>query len=149
MNNRAENTLKIEFPAKSVNEAFARAAVTAFAASRDPNVSVVADVKTAVSEAVTNAVVHAYPESADRDKCPVYIQCSLTRDGVLTVRIRDKGKGIEDVDLAMQPLYTTDGPGERSGMGFTIMQTLCDKVTVRSKPGKGTCVTLKKRLIGP
>ena len=140
------NTLKIEFPAKSVNEGFARAAVAAFAAQTDPGIGALADLKTAVSEAVTNAIVHAYRDDPERKYKPVYIFCRLTDGNRITVKIRDKGRGIADVKMAMQPLYTTDAAGERSGMGFTVMKSFCDKVKVNSKPGKGTTVTLEKSL---
>ena len=143
MRKRSEkNVCKAEFPAKSVNERFARSIVASFAAQADPAVGVIADVKTAVSEAVTNCIVHAYRDSKDRAKCTVYIYCSLDAKRRLTVKIRDKGVGIEDVQKAMQPLYTTDPDGERSGMGFAVMQNLCDRVKVSSRPGKGTTVTL-------
>ncbi|MBO4278086.1 MAG: anti-sigma F factor [Clostridia bacterium] len=140
------NIFKAEFPAKSVNERFARSTVAAFAAQADPTVSVIADLKTAVSEAVTNCIVHAYRDRKDRAKCPVYIYCSLDAKRRLTVKIRDKGVGIEDVQKAMQPLYTTDTDGERSGMGFAVMQNLCDRVKVSSRPGKGTVVTLVRAI---
>ncbi|MBO4452348.1 MAG: anti-sigma F factor [Clostridia bacterium] len=138
--------MKLEFPAKSVNESFARSAVANFAAQCDPTVGIIADVKTAVSEAVTNAIVHAYAGYPDRDRRPVYIYCRITGSGKLVIKIRDKGKGIEDVKTAMEPLFTTDTDGERSGMGFTVMQSFCDRVKVTSRVGKGTSVTLEKRL---
>ncbi len=146
MAERVINSMKIEFCAKSVNESFARLAVSAFAAAADPSVAVIADVKTVVSEAVTNAIVHAYALSEDRSKCPIYIQCRLTDSNRLIIKIKDKGCGIGDVRAAMEPLYTTDTDGERSGMGFTVMQTFCDGVKVKSSLGKGTTVTLEKRL---
>ena len=142
------NSMKTEFSAKSVNEAFARTAVASFAAQFDPSIAVIADIKTVISEAVTNAIVHGYAGREDREACPVYIQCKITESGKLTVRIKDKGRGIEDVETAMQPLYTTDTEGERSGMGFTIMQSFTDGIKVSSKLGKGTAVTLEKRLTG-
>lgn len=140
------NTMKTEFDARSVNEAFARSAVALFAAQADPNIGVIADIKTVVSEAVTNAIVHGYANISDRSKCPVYIQCKLTESGRITIKIKDKGRGIEDVKTAMQPLYTTDEGGERSGMGFTIMENFTDRIRVISKPNKGTTVVLEKRL---
>lgn len=141
------NSMKSEFSAKSVNEGFARTAVAAFAAQADPSINVIADIKTVVSEAVTNAIVHAYAGKEDRKNCPIYIQCKLTESGSLIVKIKDKGAGIPDVKAAMQPLFTTDTDGERSGMGFTIMQSFTDGIRVRSILGKGTTVTLEKRLI--
>lgn len=138
--------MKIEFDARSVNEAFARSAVAAFAAQCDPSIAVIADIKTVVSEAVTNAIVHGYAGREDRSDCPIYINCSIRENGKLTIKIKDKGSGIEDVRAAMQPLYTTDTDGERSGMGFTIMESFTDGIKVRSKVGKGTVVVLEKRL---
>lgn len=142
------NTMKTVFPARSINEGFARTAVAAFAAQTDPSVSVIADLKTVVSEAVTNAIVHGYSAFENKDECFIYIQCKLTEKGKLIIKIKDKGKGIEDVNAALQPLYTTDTDGERSGMGFTIMESFTDVMKVTSKIGKGTTVTLEKRLGG-
>ena len=148
MSDKIINSMKIEFDARSVNEAFARTAVAAFAGQWDPKVGVIADIKTVVSEAVTNSIVHGYAGREDKGECPIYIYCRLTENGKLTVRIKDKGVGIEDVAAAREPLYTTDTDGERSGMGFTIMESFTDGMKVKSKPGKGTCVTLEKRLNG-
>ncbi len=148
MADKTVNTMKIEFDARSVNEAFARTAVSAFAAQVDPSVAVITDIKTVVSEAVTNAIVHGYAGRDDKSLCPIYIYCKLSENGRLTIKIKDRGNGIEDVTAAMQPLYTTDTDGERSGMGFTIMQSFTDGIRVRSKAGKGTVVTLEKRLNG-
>ena len=141
------NVMKIEFSARSANENFARTAVASFASQVDPSIAVIADIKTVVSEAVTNAIVHGYCGASDKSVCPIYIQCKLTESGRLQIKIKDKGKGIEDVNAAMQPLYTTDSDGERSGMGFTIMQSFTDGIKVKSKPQKGTTVILEKRLI--
>lgn len=138
--------MKIEFCAKSVNEAFARLAVSAFASVADPSVAVIADIKTIVSEAVTNSIVHAYAQAEDKSLCPIYIQCKITESNRLIIKIKDKGCGISDVKAAMEPLYTTDTDGERSGMGFTVMQSFCDGVKVKSAINKGTTVTLEKRL---
>ena len=146
MKRTSYNSMRLEFPAKSVNEGFARSAVAAFAAQCDPSVGAIADLKTAVSEAVTNAIVHAYKGIENKERCPVYIQCRLTSDKRITVKIRDKGQGIADIKQAMEPLYTTDPEGERSGMGFTIMQSFCDRLRVSSKKGKGTSVILEKSL---
>lgn len=148
MADRTINTMKTEFDARSVNEAFARSAVAAFAAQCDPSIAVIADIKTVVSEAVTNAIVHGYAGREDKGNCPIYIHCKLSESGKLVVKIKDKGRGIEDIETAMQPLYTTDEGGERSGMGFTIMQSFTDGIKVKSKIGKGTTVILEKRLTG-
>ena len=146
MKESSVNSMKIQFEARSVNESFARTAVAAFAAQKDPTIAVISDVKTVVSEAVTNAIVHGYAGIEDRSKCPIYIFCKLTESGVLQIRIKDKGRGIDDLETAMQPLYTTDEGGERSGMGFTIMESFTDKIKVKSTPNKGTTVVLEKRL---
>ncbi|MBE6692557.1 MAG: anti-sigma F factor [Ruminococcaceae bacterium] len=140
--------MKIEFDARSINENFARTSVAAFAAQWDPSIAVISDIKTVVSEAVTNSIVHGYAEQEDKSKCPIYIVCKLNENGVINIKIKDKGRGIEDVPTAMQPLYTTDEGGERSGMGFTIMQSFTDRIKVSSKIGKGTTVILEKRLTG-
>lgn len=142
------NSMKTEFLAKSVNERYARTAIAAFASQCDPSVAVIADLKTAVSEAVTNCIVHGYAHIDDKSLCVIYIQCRLTDKGKLTIKIKDKGKGIDDVSAAMQPLYTTDTDGERSGMGFTIMESFTDSIKVKSRPNRGTTVILEKRLIG-
>lgn len=140
------NSMKTVFSAKSVNESFARTAVASFASQTDVSVSVIADIKTVVSEAVTNAIVHGYADIEDKQLCPIYIQCKLLENGKLIIKINDKGCGIGDVKTAMQPLFTTDTDGERSGMGFTIMQSFTDGIKVKSSLGKGTTVTLEKRL---
>lgn len=135
----ASNYIKIEFPSKSSNEAFARTAAAAFASQLDPTMDELGDIRTAVSEAVTNATVHAYPDSIGKISMRLRI---LGRD-TLEVSVRDWGRGIEDVERAMTPLYTTGGE-ERSGMGFTIMGSFMDKLRVRSTPGKGTTVTMQR-----
>lgn len=140
------NSMKIEFIAKSANESFARSAVAAFAAQYDPSVAVIADLKTVVSEAVTNCIVHGYSAAEDISLCPIYIDCKITEGNLLKIKIKDKGRGIEDIKTAMQPLYTTDTENERSGMGFTIMQSFTDGIRVRSAVGKGTTVLLEMRL---
>ncbi len=148
MARRAENTvneMKCVFPAKSINEGLARMTVSAFIAQLDPPVSVLSELKTAVSEAVTNCIVHAYRNKTDKMKCPIYISAVYTGSGVLRITVKDKGTGITDVALARTPLYTTDAEGERSGMGFTVMESFTDRVRVRSAPGKGTTVILEKR----
>ena len=135
----ASNYIKIEFPSKSSNEAFARTAAAAFASQLDPTMDELGDIRTAVSEAVPNAIVHAYPDSIGKISMRLRI---LGRD-TLEVSVRDWGRGIEDVERAMTPLYTTGGE-ERSGMGFTIMGSFMDKLRVRSTPGKGTTVTMQR-----
>ncbi len=136
------NSMKLSFISKSANESFARSAVAAFLLPLDPTVAEIADVKTAVSEAVTNAIVHAYPDTFGT----VYIEVKLTDTGRAVIRIRDKGVGIADIEQAMEPLYTTS-TDERAGLGFAVMQSFMDKVTVRSAVGKGTTVTLEKNII--
>ena len=125
---KAENTTKIQFDSLSINEAYARSVVAAFLARYDPTVPQLADLKTAVSEAVTNCIVHAYPERE------------------VHITVTDKGVGIPDVPQAMEPLFTTGNPEERSGLGFAVMQSFMDRVKVTSRPGKGTKVVLIKRL---
>ena len=146
MKDRTVNLMKLEFDARSVNESFARTAVAAFAAQCDPGIGVISDIKTVVSEAVTNSIVHGYAGIEDKSKCPIYIVCKLNENGVINIKIKDKGRGIEDLETAMQPLYTTDEGGERSGMGFTIMESFTDRIKVRSAPKTGTTVILVKRL---
>lgn len=136
------NEMKLKLPSHSVNESAARAMVAAFCAQSDPKTSELADIKCAVSEAVTNCIVHAYRDTVG----VIYITVRLYSDRSLQIEIRDRGCGIEDISLARQPLYTTDAASERSGMGFTVMESFCDKVRVMSKCGKGTTVTLCKRL---
>ena len=140
---KALNTVKITFPSRSVNEGFARSALSAFAAQADPTLDELADVKTAVSEAVTNCIVHAYANTIG----PITLTAALYEDGTLRVAVADKGCGIPDVSKAMEPLFTTGG-AERAGLGFAVMESFMDSVKVRSAPGKGTRVTLSKRL-GP
>lgn len=136
------NQVKITFASRSVNEGFARAALTAFLVQLDPTVPQLADLKTAVSEAVTNCIVHAYPESIG----PVTMTAGLYEGGLVRITISDRGVGIDDIAKAMEPMYTTGDPSERAGLGFAVMQSFMDKVRVSSTPGKGTRVTLTKRL---
>lgn len=136
-------SMKLEIESRSVNEAFARAAVSAFAAQLDPTVEELSDLRTAVSEAVTNCIVHAYRDTVGR----IYITASVYPDGMFSVKIRDKGCGIDNVEQAMEPLFTTLG-GERAGLGFAVMESFSDRVRVRSAVGKGTSVTLYKRIRG-
>ena len=140
---KAENYIKLEFPARAVNEGFARAAVAAFVSQLDPTLTELGDLKTAVSEAVTNAVVHAYPDSLG----VVQLRARILPGGELELVVKDKGVGIADVERARTPLYTTGGE-ERSGMGFTIMEGFTDKLRVRSAPGRGTTVTMRRRITG-
>lgn len=134
------NQAQISFSSHSVNEGFGRAAVAAFLAQLDPTVADLSDMRTAVSEAVTNAIVHGYREQMGT----VYITVKIFEDGKAVVRVRDKGCGISDVKQAMEPLFTTGGE-ERAGLGFAVMQSFCDSVRVSSTPGRGTSVTLVKR----
>ena len=140
---KAENYIKLEFPARAVNEGFARAVVAAFVSQLDPTLTELGDLKTAVSEAVTNAVVHAYPDSLG----VIQLRARILPGGELELVVKDKGVGIADVERARTPLYTTGGE-ERSGMGFTIMEGFTDKLRVRSAPGRGTTVTMRRRLNG-
>jgi len=137
---KTSNYIKLEFPSKSANEAFARTAAAIFASQLDPTLDEISDIKTAVSEAVTNCIVHAYPNEMGIIKLKACI-----RGDMIEIAISDKGAGIPDVQKAVQPLFTTGG-SERSGMGFTIMDSFMDKMKVRSKEGKGTTVTLCKRI---
>ena len=135
------NTATIEFLSRSANEGFARTAAACFAAQLDPTLEEVNDIKTAVSEAVTNAVVHAYPDRLGKVK----LRLRLFEDHTLEVTVQDWGVGIADIQQARTPLFTT-GNGERAGMGFTIMESFMDNLKVRSKPGKGTVVTMRRRI---
>jgi stage II sporulation protein AB (anti-sigma F factor) len=138
------NEMKLRLPSLSVNEGMARAAVAAFCSQLDPTPSELADIKCAVSEAVTNCIVHAYKDSIGI----IYITVRLCEGGLVRIEIKDKGCGIEDIELARKPLFTTDAENERSGMGFTVMESFCDKVRVFSGCKKGTTVTLFKYLRG-
>lgn len=142
MKTKANNEVTLAFPSRSSNEGFARAAVSCFAAQMDPTLNELEDIKTAVSEAVTNAIVHAYPDALGR----IVMKMKLLKDGVLEITVRDWGRGITDVEEARRPLFTTGG-SERSGMGFTIMESFMDKLTVRSMQGKGTTVQMRKRIM--
>ncbi len=137
------NEMKLSFESRSCNESFARSAVAAFIAVLDPNVEELSDIKTAVSEAVTNCIVHGYKD----DIGTVYIHVKIFEGALVRVSIRDKGCGIADVKKAMEPLYTTCETGERAGLGFSIMESFMDRMKVRSKSGKGTCVTLEKSIV--
>ncbi len=137
----SKNKFNLNFYSRSVNEGFARAAVSAFAAELDPTIEEIHDIKTAVSEAVTNCIVHAYKDTIGK----IYISGEILENNTLKIKIKDKGCGIEDVKLAMQPLFTTVG-GERAGLGFAVMESFSDGIRVTSKKGKGTCVTLIKKI---
>lgn len=134
-----QNHMKLSFLSRSVNEAFARAAVSSFLLPLDPTVTELSDVRTAVSEAVTNCIVHAYPDTTG----VVYIDAKITDTNKVIIRIRDSGVGIENIKQAMEPLFTTSSD-ERAGLGFAVMQSFMDRVRVRSQKGKGTVVTLEK-----
>ena len=137
---KAINHIRLRFPSRSANEAFARISIAAFAAQADPTVEEISEIKTAISEAVTNSIVHGYQNTLGT----ITITARLYDNGKMVVTIKDKGEGIEDIHKAMEPLYTTGNSEERSGMGFTIMETFMDKVKVTSQRGNGTTVTLTK-----
>ena len=138
---KIENQVTLDFPSRSANESFARTAAACFAAQLDPTLEEVNDIKTAVSEAVTNAIVHAYPDTLGR----VSVKLRIREDRILEIVVKDWGVGIADVDQARTPLFTT-GSEERSGMGFTIMESFMDTLKVRSAPGRGTTVTMARRI---
>ena len=138
---QVSNYIKLEFPSKSVNEGYARSAVAAFAAQLDPTMEELGDIRTAVSEAVTNAIVHAYPDSIGT----IWLKARILEGNILEITVRDKGLGIPDVKQAMEPLYTTGGE-ERSGMGFTIMESFMDQLRVTSREGQGTKVVMRRRI---
>ena len=135
------NEVRLQFLSRSSNEAFIRSAVAAFCAPSDPTLEELGDIKTAVSEAVTNCIVHAYPDTLGW----ISVRARLFEDGVLELTVRDKGRGIENIDAARTPMFTTGG-AERSGMGFTIMESFMDLLRVRSAPGQGTTLTLRRKL---
>ena len=138
---RMENYVTLEFLSRSSNEGFARVAAAGFAAQLDPTLDELGDIKTAVSEAVTNAIVHGYPDQLGK----IVMKLKLLENNTLEITVRDWGKGIEDIQQAQQPLFTTGGE-ERSGMGFTIMESFMDRLTVKSIPGRGTTVTMRRRI---
>ena len=131
------------FDSRSVNESFSRVAVSAFSSQLDMTVEELGDIKTVVSEAVTNCIVHAYKNTIGK----IYITCSVFEEGIVRITVRDRGCGIEDVEKAREPLYTSVG-GDRSGLGFSVMESFSDKLRVRSKVGVGTTVTIEKRICG-
>ena len=136
-----ENYMSLEFPSRSANEAFARSAVACFAAQLDPTLEELGDIRTAVSEAVTNCIVHAYPDGIGT----ITIRCRILKDNMLDIVVKDKGIGILDLEKARQPMYTTGG-SERSGMGFTIMESFMTTFSVNSTPGKGTSIHMRRKL---
>lgn len=136
-----ENYMILEFPSKSANEAFARSAVACFAAQLDPTLEELGDIRTAVSEAVTNCIVHAYPDGLGI----ITLRCRILKDNILDIVIKDRGVGIADVEQARRPMYTTGG-SERSGMGFTIMESFMTSFSVSSEPGKGTSIHMRRKL---
>ena len=138
---RIENYVTLEFLSRSSNEGFARVAAAGFAAQLDPTLDELGDIKTAVSEAVTNAIVHGYPDQLGR----IAVKLKLLANNTLEITVRDWGAGIDDVQKARQPMFTTGGE-ERSGMGLTIMESFMDKLVVKSAPGRGTTVTMRKRI---
>lgn len=137
------NEFKLTIDSRSINEGFARVVVSAFASTLDPTLEELADLKTAVSEAVTNSIVHGYKDSFGK----IYITTGIFEDGTIKINIRDRGCGIDNVKEAMTPLFTT-GEDDRAGLGFTVMESFCDRVNVRSNLGKGTSVTLHKKIEG-
>ena len=136
------NSMELKIPSKSINESFARSVISAFLLQLDPTISELSDIKTAVSEAVTNCIVHGYRDTGGM----IYIKGEITEDNTIIIKIRDKGKGIPDIKKAMEPLFTTGGE-ERAGLGFAVMESFMDKVKVSSKEAQGTTVTLYKKLI--
>lgn len=138
---RFENYMILEFPSKSANEAFARSAVACFAAQLDPTLEELGDIRTAISEAVTNCIVHAYPKELGM----ITIRCRILKDRVLDVVIKDRGVGIADLDQARKPMFTTGG-SERSGMGFTIMESFMSSFSVTSEVGKGTTIHMRRKI---
>lgn len=144
MNGKILNSMQLVLPSYSVNEGIARGAVAAFCAQLNPTASELGDIKCALSEAVTNSIVHAYRDCIGN----IYITVDLLENSVVKIKIKDRGCGIDDVKCARTPLYTTDRAGERSGMGFTVMESFTDAMRVTSKPQKGTCVVMYKQIKG-
>ncbi|MDR1736286.1 MAG: anti-sigma F factor [Oscillospiraceae bacterium] len=136
-----KNEVKLVFPSRSSNEGFIRSAAAAFCAPMDPNLEELGDIKTAVSEAVTNCIVHAYPDKLGL----IRVRLRCLEGNVLEIQVRDSGRGIENIETARKPMFTTGG-ADRSGMGFTIMESFMDAMRVRSAPGRGTTVTMRRRL---
>ena len=136
-----ENYMTLEFPSRSTNEAFARSAVACFASQLDPTLEELGDIRTAVSEAVTNCIVHAYPDQLGI----ITLRCRILKDRVLDIVVKDRGVGIPDIEQARRPAYTTGG-SDRSGMGFTIMESFMTSLEIISEPGKGTTVHMRRRI---
>ena len=136
------NSMELKIPSKSINESFARSVVSAFVLQLDPTINELSDIKTAVSEAVTNSIVHGYRDSSGI----IHIKGEISEDNLITIKIRDKGRGIPDIKKAMEPLFTTGGE-ERAGLGFAVMESCMDKGKVKSKENQGTTVTLYKKII--
>ena len=143
---RIQNEMKLRLPAKSVNEGVCRGIISAFCAELNPTVEELGDIRCAVSEAVTNCIVHGYRDVKNKDTAYIYISVRLYDTREITIEISDNGVGIEDVELARTPSYTTDKAGERSGMGFLVMESFTDSLTVKSKPNRGTTVLMRKFL---
>lgn len=143
---RIKNEMKLRLVARSVNESVARSCISAFVAEGNPSVEELCDLRCAVSEAVTNAIVHAYRDREDIENCYIYISARLYDSREITVEISDNGCGIEDVERARAPMFTTGEPGERCGMGFLVMENFTDGLTVKSKLGRGTTVLMRKNL---
>ena len=139
---RILNEMRLVIDSRSANESFARVTVAAFIAQLDPTIEEISDIKTAVSEAVTNCIIHGYRDEIGK----IYIQARLYDDGRAMIRVRDKGVGIDNIKQAMEPLFTTGG-GERGGLGFTVMESFMDNLKVRSSKGKGTTVTMEKKIV--
>ena len=137
------NEMRLIMDSRSINEGFSRVAVSSFIACTDPNIEELTDIKTAVSEAVTNAIVHGYKDFSGK----IYITVSIFENNIIRIKVRDKGVGIADIEKAMEPLFTTAGE-ERAGLGFAVMESFMDKVRVASKPDTGTTVTMEKRIWG-
>ena len=140
------NEMKLRLPAHSINESVARACISAFVADANPTLEELCDIRCALSEAVTNSIVHAYRDCNDRDNCYIYISVRLYSTKEITVEVSDNGCGIEDVEKARTPMFTTGDPDERCGMGFLVMESFTDYLQVDSKPGEGTCVLMRKKL---
>ena len=141
-----ENWMQITFAAKSENEGFARTAVAAFVSSLDPTIEELADIKTAVSEAVSNSIIHGYRDCEDRTAAKVSMECAMYDGGKIVITVEDQGIGIKDVKQAMEPMFSTGDSEERSGMGFIVMESFTDKLKVRSEEGRGTTVIMIKYL---
>ena len=148
MKEKIKNEMRIKLPSLSVNEWVARSAVAAFCAQLDPGASEIADIKCVVSEAVTNCIVHAYRQGADEQVGEIYIAVTCYCDRRVKITVRDEGCGIEDIEAARAPLFTTASSEERSGMGFSVMEHFTDKVRIWSVPNRGTKITLLKQLRG-